>query len=63
MGNRPSFPTVPADAGRAYTRDILRYEIDDDDDDLGDDVEELRPDAEGALDDPLPEDVDGADEN
>jgi len=65
MGNRPSFPTLAADAGRAYTRDILRYDLEDDDDESGDDVEveELRPDAEGALDDPLPDDVDITDDN
>jgi tetratricopeptide repeat protein len=65
MGNRPSFPTVATDAGRAYTRDILRYDIEEDDDDLGDEVEteELRPDAEGSLDEPLPDDTDIADEN
>lgn len=27
MGNRPSFPTSVGEAGRAYTRDILRYEL------------------------------------
>jgi tetratricopeptide (TPR) repeat protein len=33
MGNRPSFPTMVTDAGRAYTRDILRYDVEEEDDD------------------------------
>src|SRR5439155_17473126 len=34
MGTRPSFPTTVTDAGRAYTRDILRYDVEEDDDEL-----------------------------
>jgi hypothetical protein len=33
MGNRPSFPTTVSEAGRPYMRDILRYDIEDEDDD------------------------------
>ena len=62
MGNRPSFPTTVTDMGRAYTRDILRYEIDEEDEELADEVEpdEARGETEGGLDEPL---TDGDDAN
>lgn len=48
MGTRPSFPTTVTDAGRAYTRDIIRYEVEEEDEELADEAEpdEARPDAE-----------------
>lgn len=60
MGTRPSFPTSVTEAGRAYTRDILRYDIDEEDDDLADDAEpdERQTDAEAKLDEPLAEAAD-----
>lgn len=39
MGSRPSFPASLVDAGRAYTRDILRYDLEEGDDDLAEEVE------------------------
>jgi tetratricopeptide (TPR) repeat protein len=45
MGNRPSFPASVVDAGRAYTRDILRYDLEETDEDL---TEEIEPDEEPA---------------
>lgn len=64
MGTRPSFPMAVTDMGRAYTRDILRYETDDDDEES---VEELEPDeargeTEAALDEPLADDADSNEE-
>ena len=48
MGTRPSFPTMVTDAGRPYTRDILRYDVEEEDEELLEEVEteEVRPDAE-----------------
>jgi tetratricopeptide (TPR) repeat protein len=65
MGTRPSFPTTMTDMGRAYTRDILRYESDDDDDD--DEVEtveadDARGETEAGLDEPLSDVGDVAEE-
>ena len=58
MGTRPSFPTTVTDMGRAYTRDILRYEVDDEDDEGIDEVEadDTRGETEAGLDEPLTED-------
>jgi hypothetical protein len=47
MGDRPSFPAAAAEAFRAYTRDtVIRYDVDDDDDDGMDDAE-VEPDVSG----------------
>jgi hypothetical protein len=60
MGDRPSFPAAAAEAFRAYTRDtVIRYDVDDDDEDALDDAE-VEPDvsgegdldAEGSMDEP-----------
>jgi tetratricopeptide (TPR) repeat protein len=56
MGNRPSFPTAVTDMGRAYTRDILRYEIEEEEEELSEEAEaEESPRAEADLgaDEPL----------
>jgi tetratricopeptide (TPR) repeat protein len=60
MGNRPSFPTTVTDLGRAYTRDILRYDVDDDDDEMVEEAEpgEARGETESGLEDPLPDEED-----
>jgi hypothetical protein len=65
MGNRPSFPTMVTDAGRPYTRDILRYQVDEEDDDLAEDAdpEEARLDAEPGLDEGAADDGDLAEES
>jgi len=58
MGDRPSFPTATGDSFRAYTRDtVIRYEVDDEDDDNFDDAEPelgVEPDADsdGGLEEP-----------
>ncbi len=64
MGSRPSFPSTVTDMGRAYTRDILRYDLDDDDDDMADEVEpdEARGDTEAGQDDTAGDDADPAEE-
>ena len=47
MGDRPSFPAATAEAFRAYTRDtVIRYDIDDEDDEGLDDAE-VEPDVTG----------------
>jgi tetratricopeptide (TPR) repeat protein len=51
MGDRPSFPTTTtAESFRAYTRDtVIRYEVDDEDDEGYDDADS-EPDASGEAD-------------
>ena len=51
MGDRPSFPTATtAESFRAYTRDtVIRYDVDDDDDE-GLDETEMEPEAAGEAD-------------
>ena len=50
MGDRPSFPAATAEAFRAYTREtVIRYDLDDDDDDGLDDGE-VEHDAGGDAD-------------
>lgn len=65
MGNRPSFPTTATDAGRPYTRDIYRYEADEEDDEGGEEAEpeEARPEAELGMDEPAAEESDLGDES
>ncbi|HEY7060313.1 MAG TPA: tetratricopeptide repeat protein [Chloroflexota bacterium] len=47
MGDRPSFPAATTEAFRAYTREtVIRYDLDDEDDDGLDDAE-VEPDASG----------------
>ena len=60
MGTRPSFPTAAADMGRAYTRDILRYDVEDDDEEMVEDVEpdEARGETDIGMDEPLAEEGD-----
>ena len=60
MGNRPSFPTSALDVGRPYTRDILRYELDEEDEDLVDEAEpeEVRATPDLALEEPTADEVD-----
>jgi tetratricopeptide (TPR) repeat protein len=66
MGNRPSFPTAVTDMGRAYTRDILRYDIEEEEEELSEEAEaEETPRAETDLgvDEPLPdEEIEVSDE-
>jgi tetratricopeptide (TPR) repeat protein len=64
MGSRPSFPTAIGEAGRAYTRDILRYDLEEDEDEIGEEAEadEARPEMELGAEEPLGEDVDIAEE-
>jgi tetratricopeptide (TPR) repeat protein len=64
MGNRPSFPTSVSDMGRAYTRDILKYDVEEEDEDLMEETEpdEARPDAELGMDEAPVEDAENGDE-
>jgi len=60
MGDRPSFPATAAEAFRAYTREtVIRYDLDDDDDDGMDDgdaepdvTSEGDMDADSSIDEP-----------
>jgi hypothetical protein len=60
MGNRPSFPTSALDIGRPYTRDILRYELDEDEEELTDEVEpeEARAGPDLSLEGPIADEAD-----
>lgn len=60
MGSRPSFPTAVAELGRAYTRDILRYDVEEEDEELAEDAEQDadRPDADLASEEPTADDGD-----
>jgi hypothetical protein len=54
MGSRPSFPTTVVEAGRPYTRDIIRYDLDEDEEDLAEEAEpeETRAETELSTDEP-----------
>jgi len=64
MDNRPSFSTTVGEAGRTYTRDILRYDLEEDDDELGDEIEqeEVRPEADPTLEEQGADEVELTDE-
>jgi tetratricopeptide (TPR) repeat protein len=59
MGNRPSFPSTTTELGRAYTRDILRYDIEDDDDEADEaEPEETRSELDMGSEEPNVDEVD-----
>jgi tetratricopeptide (TPR) repeat protein len=66
MGTRPSFPTTVVDAGRPYTRDILKYDLDEEEEELAEEVEaeeaRAEPEAELALEEPAADDPDVTEE-
>src|SRR5438093_717677 len=64
MGSRPSFPTSASEAGRPYTRDILRYDLEEEDDDIAEEIEpdEARADADLSLEEPIADDANLTDE-
>ena len=56
MGNRPSFATTGGEAGRPYMRDILRYDVEDDDEDALDEPDAVdRADADVTMEEPSEE--------
>jgi len=56
MGNRPTFPTTVSEAGRAYMRDILRYDVEDEDDESLDEPDTAdRVEADATMEEPSEE--------